>query len=70
MRVRASLRFAGRMPKMMRFEVGTMLTTGGALTTRNLMDCNDVPCNESMATYELVAIETVAPTVPSHFAVM
>jgi len=70
MRVRASLRFAGRMPKMMRFEVGTMSTTGGALTTRNLMDCLDVPCNESMATYELVAIETVAPTVPSHFAVM
>ena len=71
MRVRASLCFAGRMPKMMRFEVGTMLTTGGALTTRNLMDCLDVPCsNESMATYKLVAIETVAPTASSHFAVM
>ena len=35
------------------------------------MDCLDVPCsNESMATCKLVAIETVAPTASSHFAVM
>ena len=48
-----------------------MLTTGGALTTRNLVDCLDVPCsNQNMATYKLVAIETVAHTASSHFAVM